>query len=40
MEKIMVFEGKAKNVFKYMNLVNKHKGQMTLKQLQQAKKGK
>ncbi|HEX9896967.1 MAG TPA: hypothetical protein VGA85_04820 [Dehalococcoidales bacterium] len=41
MEKILAMEDKAKNVFKYINLVSKHKGNMTLKQLtQQAKASK
>ena len=35
MDKILVMEDKAKNVFKYINLVSKHKGNMTLKQLKQ-----
>jgi hypothetical protein len=40
MEKILVIEDKAQNVFKYIKLVSKHKGNMTLKQLkQQAKTG-
>jgi hypothetical protein len=41
MEKILAMEDKAKNVFKYINLVSKYKGHMTLKQLkQQAQAGK
>jgi hypothetical protein len=32
-EQIFVREGKAKEVFKYLALVSKHKGNLTLKQL-------
>jgi len=32
-EQILVREGKAKDVFKYLALVSKHKGNTTLKQL-------
>ncbi len=32
-EQIFIREGKAKEVFKYLALVSKHKGQTTLKEL-------
>jgi len=35
MKNIVVIEDKAKNVFKYMKLVSKHKGHLTLKELKQ-----
>ena len=35
MKNIIVIEDKAKNVFKYIALVSKHKGHLTLKQLKQ-----
>jgi hypothetical protein len=41
MKNIIVVEDKAKNVFKYIALVSKHKGHMTLKELKaQAETGK
>ena len=33
MKNIIVVEDKAKNVFKYIALVSKHKGHLTLKEL-------
>ena len=35
MKTIIVVEDKAKNVFKYLALVSKHKGHLTLKELKQ-----
>jgi hypothetical protein len=32
-EQILIREGKAKDVFKYLALVSKHKGNATLKEL-------
>lgn len=41
MKNIIVVEDKAKNVFKYLALVSKHKGHLTLKELSaQAQPGK
>lgn len=36
MQQVFVTEGKAKQVFKYLALVSKHKGNTTLKQLKEA----
>jgi len=33
MKNIIVVEDKARNVFKYISLVSKHKGHLTLKEL-------
>ena len=33
MKNVIKIEGKAKNVFKYVELMNKHNGNMTLKEL-------
>jgi len=38
MKPVLVIENKAKNVFKYLELVSKHKGHLTLKELKQASK--
>lgn len=41
MKNILVIENKAKHVFKYINLVSKYKGHLTLKELsQQAQEAK
>ena len=33
MQQLLTISGKAKNVFKYMGLINRHKGNITLKKL-------
>jgi hypothetical protein len=38
MEQVFTMEGKAKQVFKYLKLVSKYKGQTTVKDLKNAKK--
>jgi hypothetical protein len=38
MKSVLVVENKAKNVFKYLELVSKTKGHLTLKDLKQASK--
>jgi len=40
MKPVLVIENKAKNVFKYMELVSKHKGHLTLKDLKQQQASK
>ena len=35
MKNVIVVEDKAKNVFKYIALVSKHKGHLTLKELKE-----
>jgi len=33
MQQLLTVSGRAKNVFKYMELINRHKGNITLKKL-------
>lgn len=42
MQKVLVVSGKAKQVFKYLEVVSRHKGKVCLKELveQKAKGGK
>ena len=38
MKQVMVIRGKSKNVFKYMDLLKRQKGKVTLKELSKANK--